>query len=82
MKKDRYIAYVYVERPSENGVMSMHTHVPLKFAVKDKVLKFRDSEDDPWEDGWVVKKVGPPKLAKEFRKKASLGRDWKKKTDY
>lgn len=37
--------------------------IPERFAVAGKVLRLSDGET--WEDGWVVRAVGPYRMAEE-----------------
>jgi len=45
-----------LEKCSGNGSLRLTAWLPLKFAVKGKVVRLRD-KDGNWSDGWMVKET-------------------------
>lgn len=58
------------------GMSETVTWLPEKFAIKGKVVKLREDADSVWDDGWVVKSVGPQR--KESKEVNERSRDYTK----
>jgi hypothetical protein len=65
MSKVIYYKQCRLTKKHENGYWQQVSWIPEQFAVKDKVLKLKDS-DGVWENGWVVTGAGTNRLAENM----------------
>src|SRR5262245_5332206 len=63
MRKTIYYRQCQLVRPQGRGELRLMSRIPERFAVTGKRLRLRD--DNGWQDGWVVRFVGPYRVADE-----------------
>jgi hypothetical protein len=63
MSKTIYYRQCQLVRPQGRGEMRLMSWIPETFAVAGKRLRLR--EEGEWQDGWVVRYVGPYRVADE-----------------
>ena len=63
MSKTIYFRQCKLVRPHGHGEMRLTSWIPETFAVAGKRLRLRD--EGGWQDGWVVREVGPYRVADE-----------------
>jgi hypothetical protein len=63
MARTVYYRQCHLVRPCERGEMRQLSWIPEKFAVTGKSLRLRD--EGGWQDGWIVRSVGPYRVADE-----------------
>lgn len=57
MKPTEFYSQCILEKKLPNSRLEQVAYIPAKFAVVNKVLRLK--EKDTWDDGWVVKSIGP-----------------------
>jgi hypothetical protein len=63
MTRTVYYRQCQLVRPCERGEMRQRSWIPERFAVAGKRLRLRDG--DGWQDGWLVREVGPYRVAED-----------------
>jgi hypothetical protein len=61
MSKTVHYRQCLLVRPYDKGEMRLMSWIPEKFAVAGKRVRLRDG--GAWQDGWVVRDVGPYRVA-------------------
>lgn len=65
MSKTTYYRQCRLVRKTPTGEAHQVSWIPDEYAVKDKVLKLKDSNDN-WENGWIVVGAGTRRLAQNM----------------